>query len=242
MGATLEALDALWARYRSGWRRLLSRGMVRELTLRASFDLDLLGPRAITNKVPLGTIPNCEACDDICCAGVENVVSLRLRDIATLMDAGRTELIQKQKPRFSERMLRSRPGLNELLSSELWLALPVIKQVGERRICAALTPDIRCSLHPSWPTSCERFPYSLNAMRRQVTWGTRCPSKQMAPEHVARSKELFDAAIASFNERVRDAVLLAHAPRELDRIGIGAFLTKKGEDPFEPPARLPIWQ
>ena len=53
-----------------------------------------------------------------------------------------------------------------------------MRQVGELEVCAALDTDtLKCTLHPAWPTSCERFPYSLNVARRQVHWGTRCPSK-----------------------------------------------------------------
>src|SRR5262249_47265398 len=90
-GPTLAALDALWARYHGSWRRLLSRGAITELRLRASFDVDLMSPWRIANKIPKGTIPDCASCDDICCAGIENVVSLRLRDIAVFIDLGRTD-------------------------------------------------------------------------------------------------------------------------------------------------------
>jgi hypothetical protein len=233
-GPTLSGLDTLWSGYDRSWKRLLSPGALTELRLRASFDVDLMAPWRIANKIPKGTIPDCASCDDICCAGVENVVSLRLRDIAVLLDLGREDLMTKQKPRFSEKVLRQRPNLRELVASELWRALPVLRQRGDHRICAALTPDLRCGLHPFWPTSCERFPYSLNAVRRQVTWGTRCPSQQQAPEHAARSDALFRGAVDAYNERIRDAVLLAHARDQLDAIGIGAWITDPEEDPFEP--------
>ncbi|MCC7386994.1 MAG: YkgJ family cysteine cluster protein [Deltaproteobacteria bacterium] len=243
-GATLQALDDLWDHHRSKWRRLFSARAITELTLRASFDLDLLAPARIANRVPRGTIPDCERCQDICCAGVENVISLRLRDIALLIDIGKAGLIRKQKPRFPEHLLRTRPMLQELVASELFRTLPVLEQVGEDRRCAALSEDLRCSLHPHWPLSCERFPYSLSAIRRQVIWGTRCQSKRSGPEHVERGDALFRAAVETFNERVRDAVLLAHARPTLDALGIGAFLTGPDEDPFEesaaPGSRLPI--
>jgi hypothetical protein len=240
---TLEALDALWARHRNGWRRLLSRAAVREIALRSRFDLDLLLPDRIANAVPKGTIPDCARCEDICCAGIENVVSLRLRDIAVLIDLERTDLISRKKPRFDPNLLTRRPSLGELAGSELWRVLPVMRQVGELRICAALTPELRCSLHPDWPLSCERFPYTLSAVRRQVTWGTRCPEQRVSPEYAARGAEMFESAVGTFNERVRDAVLLAHARPELDQLGVGAFLVAEGEDPFEEPApagRLPV--
>jgi hypothetical protein len=240
VGPIQAGLEALWERHRSAWRRLLSPRAITELRLRASFDVDLVSTWRITNKIPEATIPDCEQCDDICCAGLENVVSLRLVDIATLIDIGRTDLMTKKKPNFPAGWLRTRPLLHELVGSELWRALPVIRQQGDSRICAALSPDLKCSIHPHWPTSCERFPYTLSAARRAVTWGTRCPSKKQAPQHEARSRELFLASIDSYNERVRDAVLLAHAKAELDGLGIGAWITGPEEDPFESRSALPI--
>jgi hypothetical protein len=212
----------------------MSRRALTELELRASFDLDLMAPKRIVNKVDPDTIPDCEACDDICCAGLENLVSLRLRDIAVLIDIGRTDLISKKKPRFPASMLRTRPALRELMGSELFLTLPVLRQVGDMHICAALTPDMKCSLHPHWPLSCERFPYSLLAARRRVVWGSRCPSKKTSPQFAERRSEMFDAAVQTFNERVRDAVLMAHAPDALRDMGISEFLIQPGEDPFMP--------
>lgn len=243
-GPAQGALDRLWTEHRSGLGRLLSPRMWSELMLRSSFDLDLLTPSRIHNRIRPGTIPDCERCDDICCVGLENVVSLRLRDIAVLMDVGRTELIARKKPRFPDSLLAAKPHLAELAESELWRTLPVLRQVGESRICAALSPSLRCSLHPHWPLSCERFPYSLKAARREVVWGLRCPSQRNAPEHAERSEQMFEAAVETYNERVRDAVLLVHARAHLDRLGLGAFLIQPGEDPFEEPApavgRLPV--
>jgi hypothetical protein len=242
-GPTEQALEALWSRYAVGWKRLLSPSVIEELKLRASFDVDLVPVHRIANKIPAGTIPDCAACEDLCCVGLENVVSLRLTDIATLIDIGRTDLMTKKKPNFPKDMLRRRPALYEVVGSELWRALPVLRQIGESRICAALTPELKCSLHPYWPTSCERFPYTLSPKKKTVSWGTRCPSRTSGPEHQERSEQLFTASIETYNERVKDAVLLAHARAELEQIGIGAWLTKAGEDPFEPlpkGSKLPI--
>ena len=234
IGPTQAGLDALWARHRSRWRRLLSPHMVKELVLRASFDVDLIAPHRIANLVPKGTIPDCEACPNVCCAGLENVVSLRLKDVAQLVDMDRTDLMTKQKPNFPRWMLAERPNLAELVASTLWRALPVMRQVGDLNVCAALGRDMKCTLYPRWPTSCERFPYSLSAARRVVQWGTRCPVKRRDPLYEARSQALFEASIGAYNERIRDAVLLAHARPDLDALGLGAWITGPGEDPFAP--------
>lgn len=241
VGPRAEALDALWQRYRSKWRRLASKNAIRELTLRASFDVDLLSHWRFSNRVAPGTIPDCPRCTNICCAGLENVVSLRLGDVARLIDLGRTDVMTKKKPNFPAHMLSERPALRELVASELWRALPVLRQVGDLKVCTALSKDLKCTLYPNWPLTCERFPYTLSMMRRQVVWGTRCPSKQQAPEFEPRRREMFKAALTAYDERVKDAVLLAHARPALDDIGLGEWLTKPDENPFEDaPAGLAI--
>ena len=238
-----KGLDALWQRHRSKWRRLFSSAALRELQLRASFDVDLLTHWRITNKVPSGTIPDCPNCTNICCAGIENAVSLRLTDVARLLDLGRSDLMTKKKPNFPADMLADRPGLRELVASELWRTLPILRQSGDLRVCAALSKSLKCTLYPDWPLSCERFPYSLSVMRRRVTWGSRCPSKKVDPSFEPRRQTLFKAALKAYDERVKDAVLLAHARDSLDDIGIGAWLTSPDEDPFETsPKGLPIVQ
>jgi hypothetical protein len=171
---------------------------------------------------------------------LENVVSLRLTDVALLMDIDRTDLMARKKPNFPAHMMRTRPALRELVASELWRMLPVLVQLGEERVCAALSPDRRCSIHPHWPSSCERFPYTLSAMRSEVIWGRRCQPKKTGDEWVERSKQLYRSTIDAYNKRVMDAVLLTHARAELDALGIGKWLIARNEDPFEPRSGLPI--
>ncbi len=238
-GPAQVGLDALWSRYRSKWRRLFSRRMIAELELRASFDVDTLSTWRIANRIPKGTIPDCPRCPDICCAGLENVVSLRLTDVALLLDIDRTDLMSRKKPNFPAYMLRGRPALAELVASDLWRALPVLRQLGEDHVCSALSPELTCTLYPSWPSSCERFPYTLSAIRKEVVWGRRCPVQRSGP--VERSQELFRAALDAYNRRIMDAVLITHARAELDALGLGAWLIERDEDPFEPkPMGLPI--
>jgi len=233
-GPLVQALDDLWQQYAQSWKRLLSAGMLKELVLRASFNPEPIPAWKVANTIPKGTIPDCPTCTNICCAGLENVVSLRLRDIAMLIDLGRTDLMTKLKPNFPAWMLQDRPLLKELVASELWRALPVMRQVGSLQTCAALNLNtLQCDLHPHWPTTCERFPYTLNVAQRQVNWGTRCPSKHQSPTHLQRSESMFRASIEAYNHRVRDAVLLAHARPMLAEMGLGDWITGPDEDPFE---------
>ncbi|CAN0557041.1 unnamed protein product, partial [Laminaria digitata] len=84
-GPLAEALDDLWQQYAQSWKRLLSAGMLKELVLRASFNPEPMPAWKVANTIPKGTIPDCPTCTNICCAGLENLVSLRLRDIAMLI-------------------------------------------------------------------------------------------------------------------------------------------------------------
>lgn len=238
-GPVRRELDALWNRYRSRWRRLLHRP-VQELALRASFDVNEVSLRRYANRVPKGTIPDCPSCTNLCCAGLENLVSLRLTDVATLLDLDRPDLMTKKKPRFSPRMMERRPALFELMGSELWRTLPVMRQVGPERRCAALTDDDRCSIHPHWPLSCDRFPYTMVGGRK-VVWGTRCPSRQQDIDFERRRHQMFARAIDVYNERIKDAVLLHHARDELEALGFGPYLVGPDENPFEAPPSLPIY-
>jgi Fe-S-cluster containining protein len=204
--------------------------------------VDLIDPKRVANEIPRGSIPECSTCEDICCRGIENVVSLRLRDIALLMDIDRTDLITKQKPRFPQTMMQTRPAIYELMGSELWLTLPVLRQLGDSRLCAALTSEMKCGIYPNWPLSCSRFPYTLIASSKKVVWGTRCPSKKRDLEASERSDQLFDGAVQTYNERIRDAVLLAHARPQLEKLGIGEFLSDPRLPEFEEqPDRLPLY-
>ena len=162
-GATERALDTLYQKYARSGKRLLSRRLVSELRLRAYYDLRSVDLRKVANKVPLGTVPDCPSCPDLCCVGVENVVSLRLSDVALLVDLDRTDLISKAKPNFPLAMLEMRPHLFDLVESELWRTLPVLKQLGRSRVCAALTEENQCSLYPigQVPVNAFRTPFAV---------------------------------------------------------------------------------
>ena len=236
-----QALDLLWKDYESKWKRLLSPQFLTELSLRAIYDVQPINLKKIVSIIPAGTVPDCPNCEDICCQGAENVVSLRLSDIAQLIDLGRTDLISTQKPRFTEQMMSQRPALFELMGSELWLTLPVLKQLGPYRMCAALDKDLKCSLYPHWPLSCERFPYTLNASKKKVFWGSRCQSKSCSPEYKTRGVQMVERAGQTYNERIKDAVLLTHARNRLNELGIGVFLSDPENPEFEELAgSLPI--
>jgi Fe-S-cluster containining protein len=149
-------------------------------------------------------------------------VLLRLKDIATLIDLGRTDLISVDKPRFSEQEQLARPALRRHLASDAWRIFPVLKQ-DRMGACAALTRSGGCSLYPHWPLSCARFPYSLHADDREVFYSPRCRSYWIRGDAGAKVRAMVAAAVDSYNERVKDAVLLSYVPERVASLGVTGF-------------------
>lgn len=221
-GATLRALDSLW-------RDVASRPLwapphfLRYLRLRSRMRLKMLDAAHTTLVTPKGQLNACSSCSDSCCIGKHSTVLLGLRDIARLMDVGRTELMVHQKPEFSAEELARRPALRRHVRSQSWRIFPVLAQ-NSFGACMALTIEGRCSLYPQWPQSCARFPFSLGSDGSEVFYSRRCRSFFIHPDQQKKAERIQLAAIAGYNERIKDAVLLAYAPKRLSALGIMGFL------------------
>ena len=186
--------------------------------------LRLLDADAVTIGAPAGKINDCSGCNDSCCVGKRATVLLRLRDIATLVDLGRTDLITTAKPTFDPDEIAHRPALARQLASRSWRMFPVLKQNGFGA-CAALTVQGKCAIYPHWPMSCARFPYALHLDDAEIFYSQRCNSFWIHPRAGARVKAMAAAAVASYNERIKDLVLLAYAPRQLEDLGLLQFIS-----------------
>ncbi len=215
---TVRALEALW-REVAGKPLWAPPRFWRYVRLRGRMRLGLLDPRRVRLSAPRGKVNDCSACTDICCVGPRSTVLLRLRDIATLIDLGKTSLIEKDKPTFSEPELRARPALRRTVGSSAWHTFPRLRQ-NSMGACAALTTEGQCSLYPHWPLSCARFPYSLHLDDREVFYARRCDSFYIVPDDRAdaRIEAMKVAAVEGYNERIKDLVLLAYAPEALGRL------------------------
>lgn len=223
MAETEKALEALWRKVTAKplW---LPPHLLRYLRLRQNVNLTPIRPQTVRVTAPPGFGPNCRACTDNCCIGKTNTVSLRLLDVARLVDMGRDDLISTEKPTFAAEELT--PARAQLVGSAAYRALPVLKKDASWR-CQALGQGNRCTIYPRWPLSCARFPYSLDQEDNEIFYSQRCPSQRELPrDEQPRLKVMVDAAIASYNERIRDCVLIEYAPQELDRIGVGRFLSR----------------
>ncbi len=211
---TVAALDALW-REISATPFYAPPNLWRYLKLRWRVRLCMVDPARIVVLAPPGKVNDCRSCTELCCVGRHGTVTLRLRDIATLLDIGRTDLITAQKPAFAKTELAGRPALRLQLASRAWTLFPVLARQGPLDACAALTPEGRCDLHPHWPLSCARFPYALHADEKEVFYSQRCDAYWIRPDAEAHVQSMVTAAVDCYNERVKDLVLLAYARERL---------------------------
>jgi len=222
--ATVQSLDRLWGEVRAKplWA---PPNLWRYVKLRWRAHLELLDPARVRLAAPPGKVNDCAACTDNCCIGPRAAVLLRLRDIATLVDLGREELVSLAKPTFSSDELATRPALARQVDSRAWQVFPVLAQ-NRFHACRALTEDGRCSLYPHWPLSCARFPYALHLDSREVFYSRRCDAYWIRNDGAAgaRVEVMKRAAVAAYNERVKDLVLLEYARPALEALGLTRFL------------------
>ena len=214
----MRALEGLWQQVsrRPLWA---PPNFFRYLRLRRKTHLTVIDPARVRLLAPRWKVNDCSACTDICCVGPRATVLLRLRDIATLIDIGRTELMTLEKPAFSMADQEARPALRRQMASQAWYDIPTLRQ-NRMGACAALTSSGKCGLYPDWPLACARFPYALHADAREVFYSRRCNSFWVRSDARERVTAMSVAVVASYNERIKDLVLLAYAPTELERLGL----------------------
>lgn len=219
---TVQALAALWdeVSQKPLWA---PPNLFRYLALRRRMRLRLLRAERMRVVAPPGKVNDCTACTNLCCTGSRSAVLLRLLDIAKLIDIGRTDLMTHQKPHFSAAELAGNTSLHRQVASESWQRFPVLKQ-NAFGACEALTDQGLCSLYPHWPLTCARFPYALQIEAQQVVYARRCASFYIHPRQTAQVTQMQVAAVAAYNERIKDAVLLAYAPKRLSDLGIMSYL------------------
>ena len=165
--------------------------------------------------VPAGKVPDCDTCLDICCTGPKSIVSLRLRDIAALLDAGLQQHITHERARFA--ILGN--------SSIFDTIFPVLAQ-DRTQTCTLLDENRMCGAYPHWPISCARYPYAVDALNKVVFYAKGCGSYDLLPpyEVAERTRYLVQAAIESYNERIKDIFLIYFAKTDLEKIGLNQYL------------------
>jgi hypothetical protein len=217
-GPIEQALASLW---RDQAPHFYSpRNIVRQLRLRRRFDLTPVRLEKLKVAIPTAQVPDCDNCLDLCCTGDNAVVSLRLRDIAVLMDLGRTDLISHERPPPPPKD-KATWARREADGSVFHAAFPVLAR-DATGTCRALTEERLCGLWPSWPLSCARYPYALDRRHGVIFYAAGCRSTRIAPvsEAPVAVRGLVRAVVDAYNERLRDVLLLAFAREDLRARGL----------------------
>ena len=223
-GPLEQELEKLWPVARA--RLFRWRNFGRSVRLRRMFQLRPLRAEQLTLKMPRGQVPDCDACVEICCTGKDAIVSLRLRDIAALVDAGLQEHIAHDRPVLPPRQQKKLGwARREADDSVFHQAFPVLRR-DPTGTCTLLTEDRKCGAWPAWPLSCARYPYALDLQNRVVFYAKGCASTQLLPVNEApfKVRELVLAVVDAYNARVKDVVLVAMAKDELRAMGLLRFL------------------
>lgn len=196
--------------------------------LRRHYDLRILRPKDVSVAEPHGLAPDCDNCAFVCCTGINSEISLRLLDIAKLIDSGLQDFIthDRIKPISLRTSTNSTsPARENLLNSTFGQLFPVLKR-DKYGSCKLLKPDLKCGAWPNWPLSCARYPYALSVQNRAVFYAKGCRSIKVLPYGLAstKAKALVHAALEGYNERIRDIILLHVAKKELENLGLLKYL------------------
>lgn len=195
------------------------------LSLHRRFHLRLLRVGELRIAVPTGKLPDCDSCLEVCCTGPNAVVSLRLRDVAALTDAGLERFIVRRErssnPSHAPRPKTSTWARREADGSVFHQAFPVLAR-DATGTCALLTEERHCGAWPAWPLSCARYPYALDLQAKVIFWAAGCASHTLvaASEVAPRVRGLVRAVVDSYNARVKDIVMVHMARAELDDMGL----------------------
>ena len=219
---TVRRLEEIWTGpVRRSLRRL--RNVFRNLRLARRYRLRPLRLADLDLKVPDGMVPDCANCRDTCCRGPQNTISLRLEDIARLLDAGLESAISTGKPVYSEELLAEYPSLRTIENLDSYRFFPVLRRKPDGT-CVFLDDNGRCSIYEIRPLRCRRFPYRLDDALSGIVYSSGCqyPRRDGSPDEV---RNLAQAAVDTYNAKIRDVVMLEYARPELERLEIAPFLS-----------------
>lgn len=221
-GPLERALADLWETERARFWR--PGNIVTIARLRRRFSLRTLHASELKVMIPRGQVPDCDACVDVCCTGPNAVVSLRLRDLAVLVDRGLTDHITFERPP-SPAPASTTWARREADGAVFARAFPVLAR-DATGTCRFLDEDRLCSAWPSWPLSCARYPYALDLQAGVVFYAKGCTSTRVAAyeEAPARVRALVGAVVDAYNARVQDVILLSVARERLRELGLLTFV------------------
>ncbi len=224
-GVTERAVRELFTLARSRmWRRGT---LMTSWRLQRRFRLRFVRLSELTMKVPRGLAPDCDNCTNLCCTGDNAVVSLRLVDIARLLDQGRADrMVFVERAPMKKALARKRSWAKAEADDSVFASVFPTLLRDATGTCSLLTEQRTCGVYPGWPLSCARYPYALDLQLRVIFYAKGCQSTQILPVHQAPAKmqQLARAVVDAYNERVRDVVVLAFCQPELAALGLIAHV------------------
>jgi Fe-S-cluster containining protein len=155
---------------------------------------------------PARTAPACETCADPCCARANAIVSLRLTDVARLVDNGLARALVEPRA-----LLARFPALaNEIagLGERDSFSRAFVLDKRDDGTCVFFERG-KCTIHDVKPLVCRAFPFQLDETRARVRWASSCESKRAGRNDDTRAG--VSAAIASYRAKVNDVVTRAFA-------------------------------
>lgn len=216
-----SSLNKVWTEISS--RKLFKfKNFFQDLVLLQKYDLRFIDPKRLALQFNQKLLPDCANCPENCCHGAENTVSLRLIDIARLLDANLAEAIDLDNQSFrQDRYFKTNPQALRFVSNDSWKFFPVLKRVNN--ICPYLGKDNRCSIYKHRPITCRRFPYIIASDKKNIIFSQKCYKTKFA-NNKEQQETLLKAAIDSYNEKIKDLILLHYARKELSKIGLTKYL------------------
>jgi Fe-S-cluster containining protein len=189
------------------------------LTGRAVRDVD---DDALVVDVAPGVVPDCEACSDRCCADPAGVTSLRLVDVARLVDAGLADAIGD--PPDAEEQLDDEVhrALVDVATRDSFRLFPVLRKRGDGA-CVLLDERGRCSAYDVRPLACRAFPFQVDETLARVRFSNRCQSRRHDAA-VEASERAVAEAVTSARAQAQDLVTIRHGHDALVDIGLARYL------------------
>ncbi len=219
-----QQLAKLWAEV-AGNRVFKFKNIFKDFLLLTKYDLRFIQAAKVKLRVADNMLPDCEHCPQNCCHGAENTVSLRLIDIARLLDAGLSAAIDQDNRSFRQDIyFKNKPGVLADINSDDWNYFPILKRVNN--ICPYLDQQNKCTIYKYRPITCRRFPYILTQTKAHIVFSQKCYKTKIALEPL-KQQELFQAALDSYNEKVKDLILINYARADLEEIGLRKYLLLK---------------
>lgn len=208
--------------------RLTFARLLRSLRVTWRYASRRLHRRNLLLNVEPGTVPDCKQCTETCCAG-PHLVSLRLVDIARMVDAGLDWALVAVDGAARELVYVDHPELRAAEQRDAFRFFPVLKQIDKHCVFYE-RQNGRCAIHPLRPLACRAYPYRLSDDLDAIRTSTGCKSRRLdgTSEEMAA---LADAVVNNYDQKLRDHIMLDQARPVLKELGLLDLLPSAAQAP-----------